>query len=653
MNNINAKVNIPQNTPAISPKFATPANNGVKADKISISGQKNDSYLKDNLLKKLSLNAGNNNSNTPNTSSKSEHPHETQDKTNNSKFSLRANNKAIILTGTDRDDDVNISQNKNGSITVNFNGHEKRFNKEEAGSKKIVFNLGEGNNTFFADPNIKYGFELNVGNGDNKITTGQGNDFIKAGNGNNIISSGDEHTNVSSKNSKVYKKINSPLFKGDTITVGNGNNILNSGAGCDEIITGNGNNTIDSGSEHDEITTGDGNNVIKGGEGDDNINVGTGNNEIYGGAGEDQIVTGNQSSADKLLNKKNSGNNLIYGGDGNDTIISKGNGTNIMYGESGNDIIISKSIGINKLYGGAGDDYLQGGPGNDEIHGGTGNDVIYGLDGNDYLFGDAGNDYINGGNGNDIIKGGIGKDILFGGKGADQIDAGTGKNVIIDDKAIKNSASKNKIYTYDNNNSKTTNLGKSIKLQGDDEFKARVESDLETLRALPSGRKMLEELDKTGKTTTIKELELSRQNGYASVNNLKTARINPNGTASAGSNTTIGYNPTFSLTSDSIDNLPPVGGLFHEMSHAYNMATGTLLAGYMTDTADGNNKEIAQEYQAVGLEIKNLTIDEKGDIPADISPIRHPDGTVSYNNPEGISENALRSDLNLKPRTEY
>ena len=659
INNINNKINIPQNTPVIGSKSSMPVNDGVKADEISISDQKDDSHLKENRLKKLSLNAGGNNINTPQTSSESENP-QVEAQNSKPKFTLKVTKKNISYKGTCGDDKVNISQSKNGNLIVNYNGHEKSFNKAE----KLSFDLGEGNNFFFADPNVEYDLNVKTGNGNNNITTGKGNDFIQTGNGNNIISSGDEYTTASYEQATNYKQVasniiqrqTSSLFRGDTIIVGDGNNIINSGAGCDDIKAGNGNNIIDSGKDHDEITVGDGDNIIKGGKGDDDINVGTGNNKIYGGAGNDLIITGNQSSVDKLFGKKNDGNNLIYGG-------------------NGNDIIISKGTGINRMYGGDGNDYLQGGPASDYIYGGDGNDIIYGLDGNDYLYGGAGNDYINGGNGNDIIKGGNGKDILLGGKGTDRISEGTGNNILIDDATIKNSISK--VYTSD---SKNSNLGKSIKIEGDDEFKARVESDLETLRALPSGRKMLEELDKTGKTTTIKPLDLRQNNGNASAADESKAIINPNGTANAGSDTIISYNPSFQLGNYSDENLPPLGALFHEMTHAYNMATGTMLHGFWVNTADDIKKD-ASEHQAVGLPINNLysashnpeldkfdidnidifspEYDEYLETPSKIwtpttqAKIHHPDGTISYNNPEGISENDLRTDLNLAPRTRY
>lgn len=527
MNQING-LSIQQTPPEkLTNKYSPSVDSNLDTDKVSIAGKNEENYSNPELIMKLSSNSGGKNINT----------HQDQmpvakdpiEVNKDSKFSLHVNGSSIVLKGSSGDGKVNINQNDEG-LTLKYGGFEKRFTKKDASAKKIIIDLGKGNNFLFADPNVKYDLNIRAGSGNNNVTTGKGADNIQLG---------------------------------------------------------------------------DGNNTIYAGKGDDIISVGSGNNEIYGGAGDD-------------------------------TIYVKGDGKNKIFGNSGND-------------------YIQGGSGNDYIHGGSGDDIIYGLDGDDFIIGGTGNDYLDGGNGNDILKGGAGKDILSGGKGNDKLYGGLGADILIDDKAIANARTGDKVYI----NSKDTNLGESIKIKGDNTFKSRVESDLETLRALPSGTKMLEELDKTGKTTTIKK------DFYSSAlpSDFEKGTIKPDGTPNLGTNTTITYNPEKPLTERSTDSLPPIGTLFHEMAHAYNLKTGTFIGEYVRDIGENTDKvEKASEHQAIGLPIGNLfhydtelyieTGEETGP-DSSLPPIKHPDGTISYNNPKGISENDIRSDLNITPRTEY
>ena len=561
MNNINTGINIQQASQIINHKSTLPADNSLKEDVISISGQKDDACPKESLLRKNSMNMSGNNAGESQVVTEPNIPQiEMQDISPTLKLPIPT----LSYKGSDGDDQINVSQSEDGYFIVNCNGHEKSFAKNEF--VRISFDLGEGNNFFYADPTVKYDLKVKAGDGDNNITTGKGN---------------------------------------DTVTVG------------------------------------------------------AGNNNIYAGTGHDIVITGENIA----LGVQNNGNNIIYGGYGNDVIVTKGSGNN-------------------KIYGGPGDDYLQGGLGNDIIGGGPGDDVIYGLDGNDIISGGKGNDYIDGGNGDDIIGDSNGKNIISSGKGNDKIDKGSDKagkgdelGVLIDDIEIKSVNSGDEIYIYDiamkgvnsgdkvyvYDSSKTASLGQSIKIEGDAEFKARVESDLNTMRALPSGKKMLEELDKTGKTITIKALNWEEKNGYAKEADHSKSFYVFNGEKNTGSDVTISYNPSYSYTKKSMEKNPPLGVLFHEMAHAYNMATGTMLTGYWTDAVTLDEKTRALEYQAVGLEIKNLVGVPDGmdysSFPNDATPVNlpliHPDGTISYNNPKGLSENALRADLNIAVRTEY
>ena len=561
MNDINARINIPQDPHIIGHKPSPTVNDDLKADVVSISGQKDDVDLKKMPIKELSKSSSDNNAEMSPLATEPNVPHiEMQE------FSptWRAVLPTLFYKGSDGDDKIHVSQDKDRAFIVNYNGHEKSFAREEF--FKVSFDLGEGNNFFFADSSVKDLIYVKAGDGDNTIITGKGRDFV---------------------------------------------------------------------------TAGDGNNTIRTGKGDDTVTVGSGNNKIYGESGNDIIVTGEKDAANIAPGVQNNGNNIIYGGSGDDVIVTKGSGNNKIYGNTGND-------------------YLQGGLGNDTINGGAGNDIIYGLDGNDIISGGNGKNYIDGGNGDDIIRKSAEGYIISGGKGHDKINRSEEAVVLIDDSEIKN-ANGDKVHIY--NSSKTANLGSSVKIEGDAEFKTRVESDLETMKALPSGIKMLEELDKTGKTITIKALNWGEKNGYAKEVDESKSYYLPNGETNTGSDVIISYNPSHRHANikKSTDELPPLGVLFHEMAHAYNMATGTMLVACWADSVTGNDRARALEYQAVGLEIKNLIGTRDGidhvlfqqDSTPVTSPMIHPDGTVSYNNPKGISENDLRADLNLAPRIEY
>lgn len=98
------------------------------------------------------------------------------------------------------------------------------------------------------------------------------------------------------------------------------------------------------------------------------------------------------------------------------------------------------------------------------------------------------------------------------------------------------------------------------------------------------------------------------------------------------------------------------------------MATGTLMGGYWaafnnpdgsvhTDSKGNAVYEKAAELQAVGLPINAESLYHSLgmglSLPVMFDSITYPDGTQSLNNPEGISENAIRSDLNLDMRERY
>ena len=150
--------------------------------------------------------------------------------------------KGIVLTGTAKDDHVHIKQSLFGSLDVKINEETYSFSKKEAENLPININLGEGNNSLVADPNVRVGLNITVGDGENYICTGKGDDVITAGNGMNLISSGKGN---------------------DSITVGDGDNRISDGKGNDFIVAGNGRNLFMMGEGKNHIETGEGKNQIQ------------------------------------------------------------------------------------------------------------------------------------------------------------------------------------------------------------------------------------------------------------------------------------------------------------------------------------------------------------------------------------------------------
>ena len=459
--------------------------------------------------------------------------------------------------------------------------------------------------------------------------------------------------------------------------------------------------------------------VIDAGVGDDKIAI-TQNAKT----GE---VTVNVNGASKTFSKADSENLIVKAGDGNDTI-NVGKGVTVklrLEGEKGNDTIavdkdviarqfisggdggdtltggagadkIEAGAGDDTVDGGLGDDYINGSKGKDTLKGGIGNDVIYGGDdndsidggdGNDYLEGSKGNDTIAGGKGTDVLSGGIGDDTLRGGDGDDVLYAGQGKDQLFGDKGNNTIYSQkddqiepgrsdaeqdkkginNKVVTVE---LKGNPAGTGVVINGSDEFKERVEADLEMLRSSPKGRAMLQSFDdanaattqkdssgkviKKGVTVTITE-ETNPLNMRATFDTpgvdptlqpAYDAKGNVTGyTKGTPGSSTIYYSPDIMLKVKGADNsvvdfLPSVS-LFHEMAHAYDFTHGTLRGDVYAgkDAIDANVSEA--ERVATGLEMDhdaNPKTDEKLD---------------SVNHSNDLTENALRAEMNRDKREHY
>jgi len=364
--------------------------------------------------------------------------------------------------------------------------------------------------------------------------------------------------------------------------------------------------------------------------------------EIRAGAGNDRVYVDPSITYDMTING-GAGDDTLTAGGGDDTI-DGGAGRDTVRGAGGHDSITG-GAGNDTLSGGDGDDYVDGGAGNDAILGGDGRDVLYGLDGNDRISGGDGRDYIDGGAGDDRLNGEGGIDQVMGGRGDDSLRGGDGDDVLAGGEgrdAYNGDGGADSIFhqqgewvASDRRDTRTevdmsgAAPGSSVTVTGTADFSSRVNSDLDALRSLPTGRSLLHDMDATGHATNIVETDGGNAAGYPNpADRLMTGGNTVNG---AGTDTTIDYNPSrISLGSaNAWSDRPPVVGLFHEMVHAQNAGEGSMPTG----ETDGSRN---RERIAVGL-----PIDQDGDPRTPrIQPNRN-------------TENGLRAELNLENRARY
>ena len=425
-----------------------------------------------------------------------------------------------------------------------------------------------------------------------------------------------------------------------TVTKTGGQVIIDSGAGDDQIGVSQdqktGNNTVTvngeaqtfSGSDRDNI-------VIRAGDGNDNIWV-------------DENVTVN------LRLEGQNGDDFIRGGGGNDKI-EGGDGNDRLHGGSGDDYI-NGSKGEDIIYGDKGNDVVYGGDGNDQLYGNDGNDYLEGSKGDDEIYGNDGNDIVSGGIGNDYLRGNYGDDVLYAGQGTDDVYGDDGNNKIYSqaDDTIQASEGnvRNTVVTVE---LKGNPGGTSVIINGSDEFRERVEADLEMLRSSTTGRQMLEGYDEAfaNNNVTVTINESSANSGSASWANIGNPSapqpyVDPaTGTPGTPNSAEINYNPSYMPTytySDgtSTESIPTVV-LFHEMAHAYDFTHGTFRNEEYTgtDNIDNGGGLRSGERVAVGLPIDN---DNNATTTEQTDNAVHPDN---------LTENGLREEFGMAQREHY
>lgn len=301
---------------------------------------------------------------------------------------------SVIINSGEDDDEVIVTTKDDGTVVVSINGETTEYppgtdivlrtgggNDDVSlhGDTDVTVVAGDGNDNIggigglpSSDNNHTVlggdgNDNVNLGAGQNRISTGGGDDTVNLGGGNNHVATGDGNDTVNDGGG---------LFD---LNGSGGDNVISTGRGNDTVDTRSGNDRIYTGGGNDSVKTSGGDNVVDGGSGNDTIETGGGDDVIYGGQGDDRIDT------------IRGGNNQVSGGDGSDIIYGSNNGNDVIYGGQGDDFV----NGVN------GDNYIDGGSGNDVLYGGRGNDVIYGGSGDDVMYGGQGDDHVDGGDGND------------------------------------------------------------------------------------------------------------------------------------------------------------------------------------------------------------------------------------------------------------
>ncbi|RBW60857.1 hypothetical protein DS909_03135 [Phaeobacter gallaeciensis] len=266
---------------------------------------------------------------------------------------------------------ITLTGSEQGTLTYNVAGAEVT-NFEEI-ERFVLGDGGDRFNAFTSSDNLY----IEVGAGDNEVSTGFGNDTIIGSNG---------------------------IGESDFSSQG-GNNFIQTGAGDSTVDTGDGNDTVMTASGDDRINTGGGDDSIVGLAGFDVLRSGDGNDTINGGNEGGYIFSSNDfafSADDKDLITAGRGDDTIFSGWDNDTIMS-----------------------------GAGDDYIEAGEGNDSVNAEFGDDTVLGGDGNDTISGGGDRDSLDGGDGDDTVLGGSGNDTILGGRGRDSLVGGDGNDTFL------------------------------------------------------------------------------------------------------------------------------------------------------------------------------------------------------------------------------
>jgi Effector protein/RTX calcium-binding nonapeptide repeat (4 copies) len=227
--------------------------------------------------------------------------------------SVRQDGNTVVVDTADRRDNVRVTQDAGtGEVTVNVNGVDHRFDRDEA--QNIVINTNGGNDVVEVDAGVQANTTVRGGAGNDTITTGAGADRVYGG-------AGDDTINTGTGNDGIYG--------------GDGDDRVQAGAGDDFVDGGAGNDYADGSTGNDKLLGRSGADTLYGGEGDDRVDGGDGQDYLDGYLGNDTILGGQ-------------GNDVVSGGQGDDTLTGN-EGNDVIYAGRGVDRV-NDEFGTNTVY---------------------------------------------------------------------------------------------------------------------------------------------------------------------------------------------------------------------------------------------------------------------------------------------------------------
>ena len=360
------------------------------------------------------------------------------------------------------------------------------------------------------------------------------------------------------------------------------------------------------------------------------INAGPGDDRIWAGSGYSRIFAG--PGNDTILNRR--GTSYIEAGDGNDQVIALDNGDMTVYAGPGNDTVIAHT----------GQAFIHGGDDDDHLVGGSAHAILVGGPGNDTLQAGTGTNTLYTGDGLDVVRQLKPEDNVFANPYSGLSAAGqtiAHGMTPVDDTA-----------TCPHPQARVTDISarpleySGIRVIGNAQFQRRVNDDLQLLACSPKGQKLFEALraaeERSATAINIFELEDETNGIFVPRNATNPASYiqnNQPGTPTYGG--AVYYNPTY--MSNQTTNIPL---LYHELCHAYNAVTGSMLSGESEDGEDASKpRELIDnhELQAVGLPTNAPPFDFDND----------PQTPPTNTNPPQFTENGIREELGLPLRKQY
>lgn len=161
--------------------------------------------------------------------------------------------------------------------------------------------------------------------------------------------------------------------------------------------------------------------------------------------------------------------------------------------------------------------------------------------------------------------------------------------------------------------------GKSITIEGDDEFRKKTIADLDKINATPSGKQLLADLNGSGRTVTIKPASGGNQvTGLTSG-----AMVKADGTRGAGSDATVHYNPDVTkIGTEAWQDRPPAVGLAHELIHARHATEGSVDVTMVNNDSRPDPADPAKIAQHFKEEVRTVGIEPYATEPYTENKIR-------------------------------